>query len=42
MKLATYRKNGAERVGIVHANDTKVFDLATAAERSGAAGGSAT
>jgi 2-keto-4-pentenoate hydratase/2-oxohepta-3-ene-1,7-dioic acid hydratase in catechol pathway len=37
MKLATFRTSGAERVGIVHANDTKVFDLATAAERSGAA-----
>jgi 2-keto-4-pentenoate hydratase/2-oxohepta-3-ene-1,7-dioic acid hydratase in catechol pathway len=37
MKLATYRKNGAERVGIVHANDTKVFDLAGAAERAGSA-----
>ena len=37
MKLATFRTNGAERVGIVHANDTKVFDLATAAERGGGA-----
>lgn len=37
MKLATYRTSGAERVGIVHANDTKVFDLAGAAERAGVA-----
>ena len=37
MKLATFRKGGAERVGIVHAKDTKVFDLAAAAERAGAA-----
>lgn len=37
MKLATFRKNGAERVGVVHANDTRVLDLATAAERTGAA-----
>jgi 2-keto-4-pentenoate hydratase/2-oxohepta-3-ene-1,7-dioic acid hydratase in catechol pathway len=37
MKLATYRTNGAERVGIVHANDSKVFDLAAAADRAGAA-----
>jgi 2-keto-4-pentenoate hydratase/2-oxohepta-3-ene-1,7-dioic acid hydratase in catechol pathway len=37
MKLATFRVNGAERVGIVHANEARVFDLATAAERSGGA-----
>ena len=37
MKLATYRTSGTERVGIVHAADAKVFDLATAAERSGSA-----
>ena len=37
MKLATYRTSGAERVGIVHANDVKVFDLVGAAERAGLA-----
>jgi 2-keto-4-pentenoate hydratase/2-oxohepta-3-ene-1,7-dioic acid hydratase in catechol pathway len=37
MKLATYTKGGAQRVGIVHAKDTKVFDLAAAAERAGGA-----
>ncbi|MCC6633675.1 MAG: fumarylacetoacetate hydrolase family protein [Gammaproteobacteria bacterium] len=36
MKLATFSKGGAQRVGIVHANDKKVFDLAAAAERNGA------
>lgn len=37
MKLATYKNSSGERVGIVHANDSKVFDLARAAERAGAA-----
>lgn len=37
MKLATYKNSSGERVGIVHANDSKVFDLARAAERTGAA-----
>lgn len=37
MKLATYRTGGAERVGIVHVNDVRVFDLAAAAERAGRA-----
>ena len=36
MKLATYKNSSGERVGIVHANDSKVFDLARAAERAGA------
>ena len=33
MKLATYRKDGAERVGIVHSGDARMLDLAAAAER---------
>lgn len=33
MKLATYRKDGIERVGIVHSGDGKMLDLAAAAER---------
>jgi 2-keto-4-pentenoate hydratase/2-oxohepta-3-ene-1,7-dioic acid hydratase in catechol pathway len=33
VKLATFRRDGAQRIGIVHLNDTKVFDLATAASR---------
>lgn len=37
MKLATYKNSSGERVGIVHASDSKVFDLARAAERGGAA-----
>lgn len=37
MKLATFRKAGAERVGIVHGGDARVFDLAAAAERASAA-----
>lgn len=37
MKLATYKNSNGERVGIVHANDSKVFDLARAADRAGAA-----
>lgn len=37
MKLATFSTNGTERIGIVHTGDTKVFDLAAAAERAGAA-----
>lgn len=37
MKLATFRRDGAERIGIVHSNDARVFDLAAAAERHGAA-----
>ncbi len=35
MKLATFSSNGAQRVGIVHSNDGKVFDLAAAAKRNG-------
>jgi 2-keto-4-pentenoate hydratase/2-oxohepta-3-ene-1,7-dioic acid hydratase in catechol pathway len=35
MKLATYRTNGSQRVGLVHGDDTQIFDLAAAAERGG-------
>jgi len=35
MKLATYRSGGFERIGLIHQADTKVFDLAAAAERAG-------
>lgn len=37
MKLATYRANGGERVGVVHDGDRRIFDLAAAAQRAGAA-----
>lgn len=37
MKLATFRSKAGERIGIVHTNDTKVFDLAGAADRGGQA-----
>ena len=37
MKLATFRSAGQEKIGAVHANDIKVFDLAAAAVRDGAA-----
>jgi 2-keto-4-pentenoate hydratase/2-oxohepta-3-ene-1,7-dioic acid hydratase in catechol pathway len=36
MKLATYRSNGRDLIGIVHSENTFVFDLAAAAEKSGA------
>ena len=35
MKLATFRSGGQEHVGLVHGNDTRLFDLATAADRDG-------
>jgi 2-keto-4-pentenoate hydratase/2-oxohepta-3-ene-1,7-dioic acid hydratase in catechol pathway len=35
MKLATFRSGGAEKIGLVHSNDTRLFDLAAAAERDG-------
>ena len=36
MKLATYRKgSGAPRIGIFHSGDKRLFDLASAAERTG-------
>jgi 2-keto-4-pentenoate hydratase/2-oxohepta-3-ene-1,7-dioic acid hydratase in catechol pathway len=38
MKLATYRSRGAVRVGAVHADGGRLFDLAAAAGRAGAPG----
>jgi len=35
MKLATYRIGGQDKVGIVHADDSRLFDLAAAAGRDG-------
>jgi 2-keto-4-pentenoate hydratase/2-oxohepta-3-ene-1,7-dioic acid hydratase in catechol pathway len=35
VKLATYRSGGREKIGLVHGNDTQLFDLAAASERSG-------
>ncbi|MDA9433794.1 fumarylacetoacetate hydrolase family protein [Bradyrhizobium sp. CCBAU 51627] len=35
MKLATYRSNGRNKVALVHAGDTRLFDLASASERAG-------
>jgi 2-keto-4-pentenoate hydratase/2-oxohepta-3-ene-1,7-dioic acid hydratase in catechol pathway len=35
VKLATFRSGGREKVGLVHGNDSRLFDLATAAERAG-------
>lgn len=35
MKLATYRLNGRERIGIVHRDDAILFDLASASVRAG-------
>ena len=35
MKLATYRSNGSNRVGLIHDGDSRIFDLAAAAERAG-------
>jgi len=37
LKLATYRVAGQEKVGLVHQHDHKLFDLAAAAARAGAA-----
>jgi 2-keto-4-pentenoate hydratase/2-oxohepta-3-ene-1,7-dioic acid hydratase in catechol pathway len=37
LKLATFRRGSAERIGVVHSNDARIFDLAAAAERDGAA-----
>jgi 2-keto-4-pentenoate hydratase/2-oxohepta-3-ene-1,7-dioic acid hydratase in catechol pathway len=36
MKLATFKSGGIERVGIVHDNDSRLFDVAQAAQRAGA------
>ena len=35
MKLATFRSAGREKVGVVHSDDSRLFDLATAADRAG-------
>ena len=35
MKLATFRSGGQEKIGIVHAGDGQLFDLAAAAAREG-------
>ncbi len=35
MKLATFRSGGGEKIGLVHGNDSRLFDLATAADRDG-------
>ena len=35
MKLATFRSGGREKIGLVHSNDSRLFDLATAADRDG-------
>lgn len=35
MKLATFRSGGREKIGIVHHDNSRLFDLATAAERGG-------
>jgi 2-keto-4-pentenoate hydratase/2-oxohepta-3-ene-1,7-dioic acid hydratase in catechol pathway len=37
MKLATYRSQGRDKIGIVHAGDSQLLDLAAAAERAGKA-----
>ncbi|MBR1227215.1 MULTISPECIES: fumarylacetoacetate hydrolase family protein [unclassified Bradyrhizobium] len=37
MKLATFKSDGREKLGIVHSGDGKLFDLAAAASRNGAA-----
>src|SRR5215204_7124425 len=35
MKLATFRNGNGEKIGLVHSGDTRLFDLAGAAERAG-------
>jgi 2-keto-4-pentenoate hydratase/2-oxohepta-3-ene-1,7-dioic acid hydratase in catechol pathway len=35
VKLATFRSGGGEKIGLVHSNDLRLFDLATAADRDG-------
>ena len=37
MKLATFRSGGREKIALVHGNDSRLFDLAKAAERDGKA-----
>jgi 2-keto-4-pentenoate hydratase/2-oxohepta-3-ene-1,7-dioic acid hydratase in catechol pathway len=33
LKLATFEREGSERIGLVHARDTRLFDLTAASER---------
>lgn len=35
MKLATFRSGGHEKIALVHGNDSRLFDLAAAADRAG-------
>jgi 2-keto-4-pentenoate hydratase/2-oxohepta-3-ene-1,7-dioic acid hydratase in catechol pathway len=35
MKLATFRSGGREKIGLVHSDDSRLFDLASAADRDG-------
>jgi hypothetical protein len=35
VKLATFRSAGREKIGLVHERDTRLFDLASAADRDG-------
>jgi 2-keto-4-pentenoate hydratase/2-oxohepta-3-ene-1,7-dioic acid hydratase in catechol pathway len=35
VKLATYRADGSNRIGLVHSGDSWIFDLAAAADRAG-------
>lgn len=37
MKLATFRAAGQDKIGLVHKNDTRLFDVAAAAGRNGGA-----
>src|SRR5882762_1073195 len=35
VKLATFRSGGREKIGLVHDNDSRLFDVAAATERDG-------
>ena len=35
MKLATFRSDGREKIALVHGNDSRLFDVAAAADRNG-------
>ncbi|TYL97765.1 fumarylacetoacetate hydrolase family protein [Bradyrhizobium rifense] len=35
MKLATFRSAGQDKIGVVHSNDSRIFDIAAAAARDG-------
>src|SRR3954466_12976819 len=37
VKLATFRSGGREKIALVHGNDSRLFDLAAAADRAGKA-----